>query len=164
MIEIECSNCNNKFKIYPCYLNRTRKNRFCSKKCEADFKNYKNTLEHWKGGTISNSNGYKYIRYQGKQIEEHRLVMMKKIGRNLKSNEHVHHINGNKQDNRIENLELLTNSEHSKKHGQMRENIRECLICHKKKIHHARGLCASCYHKVLMKGELNEYKLQSKQI
>ena len=164
MVKIECDNCHNLFEIYECYLKRKRKHRFCSKKCEANFKSYHNTIDNWEGGCISKSNGYKYIRYKGKEIEEHRLVMMKQIGRELQTNEHVHHINGNKLDNRIENLKLVTNVEHAKIHAKMKENKCNCLICHKKKKHHARGLCATCYHKVLMERRLSEYELKAKQI
>lgn len=49
-------------------------------------------------------------------IDEHRKIMEEHIGRKLKPNEVVHHINGNKNDNRIENLQLMTLSEHTRLH------------------------------------------------
>lgn len=162
MIEIKCDNCLEYFKTYKCYLKRNRKNRFCSKKCETEFKNYKNTIENWKGGYISKSTGYKYIKLNGKSIEEHRLVMMRHLKRELKPYEQVHHINGNKLDNRIENLSLLINSEHQKLHGSLRNGKRVCSICNELKKHHGRGLCDTCYHRILMKGRLNDYELTSK--
>lgn len=71
---------------------------------------------HWKGGRTK-SNGYIYIwissnKYKKEQV----LIMEKHIGRSLKSNELVHHINEIKDDNSIENLQLMTRAEHIKLH------------------------------------------------
>lgn len=55
-------------------------------------------------------------------IMEHVLVMEALIGRHLKSNECVHHINGIKDDNRASNLLLMTKSEHMSYHSYIRHN------------------------------------------
>jgi hypothetical protein len=55
MIEVKCDNCHKMFNTYKCYLKRNRKHRFCSKKCEGDFKNY-NNLELLYKGRLRNYN------------------------------------------------------------------------------------------------------------
>ena len=57
---------------------------------------------------------YTVIKVDGKYIREHRHVMQIHLGKKLEAHEHVHHINGDPTDNRIENLQVLTNSEHQK--------------------------------------------------
>lgn len=54
--------------------------------------------------------GHPNANAEGK-ILEHRLVMSEHIGRPLLAHENVHHINGNRHDNRIENLELWSHSQ-----------------------------------------------------
>ena len=70
-------------------------------------------------GGYTNKNGYRIICFEGKkEIPEHRFVMEEYIGRNLTDNEVVHHINKNKLDNRLQNLKLLTRSEHMNLHRE----------------------------------------------
>lgn len=71
----------------------------------------------WKGGRTVNKYGYVLIKNPDKgkygnsdRIGEHRLVMMKYLGRKLFSEETIHHKNGIRDDNRLENLELWSSS------------------------------------------------------
>lgn len=93
---------------------------------------FKKGKEHpqWKGGRNKASNGYIWI-YNPEHplanktspkgyILEHRLVMCESLGRMLIKGEVVHHINGKRDDNRIENLVLTTNKEHVAEHNHNR--------------------------------------------
>lgn len=57
-----------------------------------------------------NANKYGYVL-------EHRVVAENKIGRLLKKNEVVHHVDENKKNNAPENLEVMTKTEHASLHG-----------------------------------------------
>lgn len=76
----------------------------------------------WKGG-IMYKEGRKMIRINKKYIYEYVYIMEQYIGRKLRRGEVVHHINGNINDNKIENLQLMTISEHMKLHAKQGDLI-----------------------------------------
>ena len=95
---------------------------------------------------MKSGNGYEIVKIHGHPVAskagiafKHRLVWHENFGE-IPEGKVVHHINGNKLDNRIENLELLTRSEHMKKHYEEGATLKEmngvieyvsveCFVC-----------------------------------
>ena len=101
------------------------RNKLMSIRCKSCAKTGENH-PHWKGGKFKNFYGYILLKIKSTNpffkmansqsyIKEHRLVMAEHLRRCLKTWEIPHHINGIKDDNRLENLELMTDSEHNRR-------------------------------------------------
>ena len=122
----------------------------------------------WRGGRIllggywriwqpdhpfCNSHGY---------VREHRFIMEEYLGRYLRREEEIHHINGIKTDNRIENLMLFPNgAEHKRYERTLNMSDRICLLCNSSKTYIKKKtgrpdwlryqdgyICRKCYRKI----------------
>jgi hypothetical protein len=82
-----------------------------------------------------NKDGYVNGSFKGKFLIQHRFVMEQHLGRPLHKFENVHHLNGIRDDNRIENLELWTRPQAI---GQRPENLVAWVIDHYRELVEAR--------------------------
>jgi hypothetical protein len=106
---LTCQSCGRKF------MGNKKTRMFCSLVCRGFSFRHPNVDKYLT--TILKRNG------KVSQIRRHRLIMEEHLGRELKKNEVVHHINRNKRDNRIENLEVMTIHEHQKMHALGNKNL-----------------------------------------
>jgi len=112
-----CENCNRKFFVYK----SESKGRFCSRNCYYEWcrginhHNYKNGIKQRLDGYLRTSDD-QYI---------HRKTMEDYLDRKLTLYEVIHHIDGDVTNNSIENLQILTNSEHRKLHVKKQNRNRK---------------------------------------
>lgn len=134
MISISCQNCQMVFGGYPSDLKYGK--RYCSMACKHEAQIGKSLPSkgkprlymrgvnnpRWNGGRTTANGGYIMVKApdghprptKAGYIRLHRLVMEQKIGRYLLPSEDVDHKNGIKTDNRPENLQIISRSEHVK--------------------------------------------------
>ncbi len=175
-----CKNCNGRNWLIECFCGlcneiitmkdkRGRSRRMLKGHILKDKKGDKHY--QWSGGRRPTSSNYillwmpehPFATKEG-YVLEHRFVMEQFLGRYLKEEESIHHINKIKWDNRIENLMLFpTQAEHTRYEKKIDMSNRICLICKSHKTtnnckgnpnwynYEDRFICFSCYYKLYLK-------------
>lgn len=134
LIKATCAECGVLFEA----LEAERKRgwgRFCSTSCSTSFNRRGKRSNNWSGGKTHISSGHVTVYapddpHAGKNgyALEHRIVAARAIGRQLTDTEIVHHVNGDEADNRPENLQVMSQSEHMRLHNQLRREERSVSL------------------------------------
>lgn len=117
--EFNCIVCKTKFRRTKTEVGRGR-TKYCSRSCSALAHMGENN-SNWSGGSYINDSGYRRLKRGSSYRYEHRLVVESHLGRALTLKEDVHHKDGNKLNNVLGNLLVVTKSEHALMHGQAGE-------------------------------------------
>ena len=112
---VKCKECGTETKKYD-----REGSIFCNNKCYFKWKRKNPNKRAYKDKIFVNGYFYLYMPEhpnaikKGRYIAEHRYIAEQTIGRYLERNEIAHHINGDKTDNRKENIEFMTIGEHKR--------------------------------------------------
>ena len=157
-VETFCEECG-KPMIVPRHDISRGKGKFCSRSCmgKAQSKDRSGSgSSSWIGGRVV-INGYVHVREGKWYVREHRKIIEEAMGQPLRSDELVHHVNGNKTDNDPDNLTVMDWASHQAFHRSQqatnrcdrwsrdRDSCRECGT--KERPHMAHGLCRNCYER-----------------
>lgn len=157
-VECQCRTCGITFHIYAASF-KAGEGKYCSRKCLAEAKRtwVGDRSPRWQGGTSTSVQGYIRVHSRdGNHRGEHRRIMEQIIGRALTRDEHVHHINHDRTDNRPENLVVLIKEEHLRLHAEEWRGVKKitrwtaaherCIECGtNERPHGGQGLCRRCY-------------------
>lgn len=146
MVNCTCQRCGATFTRYPRDIRRGA-GKYCSRECKT-----KARIGTGRG-RWNMPDGYIKISAPFGTKPEHRAIMERHLGRVLSKDEQVHHINGNKSDNRIENLQVVTAKQHAAIHLKLHDRwakLHECCSeCGGTAFRHvAHGLCLRCYRRI----------------
>jgi len=137
VVHMKCTACGRDMVKWKSQVSRARRPMTCGPTCRSE-KMRGEGNPNWLGGTWTDRRtGYRMMNteYLGeadrallpspvpREYLEHRLVMARMLGRVLTPEEHVHHVNGVKDDNRQENLTLMDWADHSREHRIMERRL-----------------------------------------
>lgn len=151
---VKCAICGKKIYVQKNQLQRGE-GKTCSWECRNEYVSNKLSKELEKTAKWVGNHGYVVW---GKRLE-HRVVMEQYLGRSLESHEQVHHRNGVRTDNRLENLELVSSRNHHVHHPQPKKRVQ--LVCNwcgkeyekkKSRASESKYCCNECRLKALHEG------------
>jgi len=117
--KMNCEVCKKEFSVIPSKIKRQR---CCGNECWGKIRG--NGGRYKDGGYIKiKSPGHPYGDHNH-YVQEHRLIVEKNLGRYLDPQEVVHHINHIRTDNRIENLMVMSKTEHMSLHKLGQPNFK----------------------------------------